>query len=322
MIAEAFGPEVGVARSEELSDGFFNAAFRLLLTDGRDVVLKASPPPEAALLTYERDIMRAEVEYFNAAAAADGVPLPELVHAGLDRTIIDGDYVVLSAVPGVTWNSVRETLAEPQAAALRRELGGHLARLHRIGNPRRTFGYPAVPELSAPTWPDAFAAMLGALVDDADRYGVTLPVSGEDLRAAVRRNADALAAITAPALVHFDLWPGNILISVPETAAPPRINGLIDGERVIWGDPLMEFVGADVFGRADRDPDIRAGYLGAGGTIADDAPAQRRLVLYHLYMQLLLLVETAPRGYTDQAYLTFVASECPKRILAAVQELG
>lgn len=304
-----------------MGDGFFNAAFRLLLTDGRDVVLKASPPPGAALLTYENDIMRAEVEFFRAAAAAD-VPLPEVLHAGLDRTVIDGDYVVLSVVDGISWNSVRDALDARHAAALRRELGGHLARLHRIGNPKGGFGYPAVPELSALTWPEAFSAMLGALVDDADRYGVTLPVAGAELRDVVRRNASALAEIDAPALVHFDLWPGNILISPPDQGAGPRINGLIDGERVIWGDPLMEFIGADVFGRADLDPDIRAGYLDAGGAIAEDEPARRRLALYHLYMQLLLLVEMAPRGYSDQDYVAFISSECPKRILAAVAELG
>ena len=321
LIADAFGADVGIAKCEELGDGFFNAAFRLLLTDGRDVVIKASPPPAVAVLTYESDIMRAEVEFFRAAAAA-GVPLPGVLHAGLDRTVIDGDYVVLSVVEGVTWHTVRDSLDASQTSALRRELGHCLARLHRIGNPKGLFGYPAVPALSAPAWPEAFAAMLGALVDDADRFGVALPVPGEELRAAVRRNADALAEIAAPALVHFDLWPGNILISPPDPTAVPRINGLIDGERVIWGDPLMEFVGADVYGRADLDPDIRAGYLEAGGVIAEDDSGRRRLALYHLYMQLLLLIELAPRGYDDRQYIEWVSSESPKRILAALDELS
>jgi aminoglycoside phosphotransferase (APT) family kinase protein len=320
LIAGAFGPQVGITDRRELSDGFFNAAFRLLLTDGRDVVLKASPPPGAALLTYERDIMRAEVEFFEAAAVT-GVPLPELLHAGFDRRVIDGDYVVLSAVAGVTWDSVRGELEESSTAALRRELGGYLARLHRVSNPRGRFGYPAVPELSAPTWPEAFAAMLGALVDDAERYGVALPVSGDELLNVVRRHVPVLAGVVTPALVHFDLWPGNILITPPTADTPPRINGLIDGERVIWGDPLMEFVGVDVFGRADRDPDLRAGYLDADGTIVDGELGQRRLALYHLYMQLLLLIEVAPRGYTDPGYVGYVSSECPKRILAAMAEL-
>jgi aminoglycoside phosphotransferase (APT) family kinase protein len=321
LIAEAFGPQTGITDCRELGEGFFNAAFRLLLTDGRDVVLKASPPPGAALLTYERDIMRAEVEFFGRAAAT-GVPQPELLYAGFERTVIDGDFIVLSALGGVTWDSVRADLDDSQATALRREAGGHLARLHRVLNQGGSFGYPAASELSAPAWPDAFAVMLSALVDDADRYGVGLPVSGGELRETVRRHADALAAVTDPALVHFDLWPGNILITPPEGGTPPRISGLIDGERMIWGDPLMEFVGVDVFGRADRDLDLLAGYLGAGGLIADEDGSRRRLALYHLYMQLLLLIEVVPRGYSDAGYVGFIGSECPKRIVAAVEELG
>ena len=196
---------------------------------------------------------------------------------------------------------------------MQRELGGYLARLHRIGNPRALFGYPAVPQLSAPTWPDAFAAMLGALIDDANRYRVALPAADGELRAAVQRNTSALAAITTPALIHFDLWPGNILISPPDQPTAPRINGLIDGERVIWGDPLMEFVGMDVFGRADHDPDLRTGYTEAGGTIADDVQARRRLALYHLYMQLLLLIEIdATRLQRPGATWRLVGRECPQ----------
>ena len=321
LIGHAFGPQAGIAGCLELGDGFFNTAFRLQLDDGRDIVLKVSPPADAALLTYERDIMRAEIEFFRAAAVT-GVPLPQLLHAGLDRAVIDGDYIVLSAIDGATWSSRHEDLDPAQNAALRRQLGGYLARLHEVRNPKGLFGYPAVPELSAPSWPEAFGAMLSALIDDAHRYGVTLPVSDERLREAVERGADALGEIRDPVLVHFDLWPGNIMITRSAAAGAHHINGLIDGERVIWGDPLMEFVGMDVFGRAERDPSLRAGYLDAGGTIAVDDAACRRLALYHLYMHLLLLIEMAPRGYTDPNYVAHMSEQCPLRIQAAIAELG
>jgi aminoglycoside phosphotransferase (APT) family kinase protein len=321
LVADAFGAHVGIVGCRELGDGFFNAAYRLQLTDGQDVVLKVSPPPGAALLTYERDIMCAEVEFFRAAATT-GVPLPRLLHAGVDRSVIDGDYIVLSAIEGATWNSVHNDLDDAQSAALRRQLGGHIARLHRISNPKGLFGYPALPELSAPTWPDAFAAMLDALIDDAQRYGVELPGPDGRLREAVRRGTDDLAEVTTPALVHFDLWPGNVMIDNWAAGGAPRITGVIDGERAIWGDPLMEFVGIDVFGRAERDEALRAGYIALAGTIADDAAAERRLALYSLYMHLLLLIEMAPRGYTDAGYVGYINAQSPQRIHAALSVLG
>jgi aminoglycoside phosphotransferase (APT) family kinase protein len=189
-----------------------------------------------------------------------------------------------------------------------------------------------VDELSGSTWPDAFAAMIGAILDDADRFDAPLPLPSADVREVARRHADALAAVEEPRLVHFDLWPGNVMITGHEEAgqaadataaatATPNISGLIDGERMIWGDPLMEFVGMAVFGRADQDEHVRAGYLAAGGDIDDSEAAERRMTLYHLYMQVLLLTEMGPRGYTDPQYLEHFGRECPKRIFEAVDKL-
>lgn len=321
MIREAFGPAARIARCAELDEGFFNTAFRVVLDDGRDVVLKISPPPGAALLTYERDIMRAEAVFFREAAAA-GVPLPQVLYEGFGRTSLDGDFLVLSTLDGVTWHACQGELAEQDKAALHADLGGIVARLHTTTNAAGLFGYPAVPELSARTWPEAFAAMLDALLHDARRFDVALPLPARRLTDLVLDNSGCLAEITEPALVHFDLWPGNVFVSAPGGGTPRRITGLIDGERAIWGDPLMEFVGMDVFGRADRHPDVVAGYLGAGGRIGRDEAADRRLALYHLYMHLLLLIEMTPRGYTDPAYLEWFTGECPKRVLAAAERLS
>ncbi|HZP50216.1 aminoglycoside phosphotransferase family protein [Actinocrinis sp.] len=331
LISAAFGPETGIAAAKEINEGFFNAAFRVTLTDGREVVLKASPEPRIPLLTYERDIMRGEAEFFRAAADG-GVLVPEVLCANFEREVIDGDFIVMSAVDGVTWYSVEQRLDEGAKAELKRQLGGIAAQLHRVTHPRGRFGYPAVDELSGSTWPEAFAAMIGAVLDDADRFNAPLPLPSSQVRKAAARHADALAAIKAPALVHFDLWPGNVMITGHEAAdgdatgnanaAASRISGLIDGERMIWGDPLMEFVGMAVFGRADQDEHVRAGYLAAGGAIDDGEAAERRMTLYHLYMQVLLLTEMGPRGYTDPEYLKHFGQECPKRIFEAVNKLS
>jgi aminoglycoside phosphotransferase (APT) family kinase protein len=316
LIHDAFGPDAAIARSVELTDGFFNVAFRVLLADGRDVVLKASPTPDTPLLFYERDLMRAEAEFFRAARVA-GVPLPELLHEGFNRTLIDGDFLVLSALDGIAWSSVRDELGETRNAALRHELGGIAARLHAVTRPDGRFGYPAAPDLTATTWPGAFAVMLDALIDDAVRYGTALPVPAAELRRVAERHADALAEVTVPSLVHMDLWPGNVFVTNRS-----RVSGLIDGERMVWGDPLLEFVGMDVFGRADRDEAVTAGYLAAGGRIDRGDGARRRLTLYYLYMQLLLLTEMGPRGYTDPDYIEFCGRECPARVRAALAELA
>ena len=73
------------------------------------------------------------------------------------------------------------------------------------------------------------------------------------MRAAVlRAAAPALDEVTVPALVHFDLWPGNILVDRPADG-PARIGGLIDGERMFWGDPLADLVSLALLDDIRRD---------------------------------------------------------------------
>lgn len=59
-----------VREAVELADGFANAVWRLHLDDGRQVVLKLSPPPDLDQLTYERDLLRMEAAACSHAAAA------------------------------------------------------------------------------------------------------------------------------------------------------------------------------------------------------------------------------------------------------------
>ena len=61
--------------SAELTDGFANAVWRLTLEDGREVVLKLSPPPELEQLRYERNLLRTEAMVYDLAGPA-GVPIP------------------------------------------------------------------------------------------------------------------------------------------------------------------------------------------------------------------------------------------------------
>ena len=129
--------------------------------------------------------------------------------------------------------------------------------------------------------------MIGALLDDAARFEVPLPFAREDVTAALAAAAPALDEVTRPALVHFDAWSGNVLVS------DGRLSGVIDGERSFYGDPLAEWAML-AFGREPADrPALVAGY---GGLELDEA-ARMRLDLYRLYLFAIVLVEEAPRRY-------------------------
>ncbi|MFG2271174.1 phosphotransferase family protein [Streptomyces chartreusis] len=283
----------GCRLEAELTDGWFNTAYRVRLDDGRRAVVKVAPLPDTSVLRYERGILATEAMVYRRIARlpGGGVPTPELLHAG-------EEFIAVSVLDGTPWDKADDGLPASTRRALRRELGAVAARLHTLAPEDGRFGYPAAESaLSAPDWRTAFTAMVDALLDDAERWRSPLGVPPADIRTLLAEGADALDEVTEPRLVHSDLWPGNIFIDAGGGDRRPRITGLIDHERAFWGDPAAELVSLAYGGPTGPDSDLVAGYTEAGGTL-DFTPALRhRLALYHLYLGLLLVVECGPRGY-------------------------
>ncbi|WP_103354109.1 phosphotransferase family protein [Amycolatopsis sp. CA-128772] len=286
LTAAGIDPATVVA-AEDLGGGTYNRAVRIRLADGRRLVLKIAP--SAPGLSYEHDLLATEAEYYRLASG----PLPSVVGAG-------PGFLLMTEVPGEPWN--RTPGAGPH---LRAELGAIVARLHETTGPG--FGYLQDP--LHPTWFSAFTAMVDAILADAVRYRVRLPRPAAEIAHLVRRHEPLLASVTTPVLVHFDLWPGNILVR------DGRVSGIIDAERAFWGDPVAEFVSLTLF--HDLDAPLLAGY----GAAAFDAPARRRLTLYRVYLGLIMLVEMVPRQDTDAARERFVSAWLTENLDAAQRAL-
>jgi aminoglycoside phosphotransferase (APT) family kinase protein len=284
ILAAAGRPPGAIRSYTRLGDANYNTAYRIRLTDGTGLVLKIAPDPGVPALAYERDIMRTEELFYRAAAAA--VPVPAVVRADFSRHLIGNDYLLMSELPGASWAAQRERITGPDRDRLRGRLGAVTAALHGVTG--RSFGYPQ--DKPFPTWRAAFTGMVDALCADALRFDVPLPEPVGRVRAAVARHLYLLDEVTTPALVHFDLWAGNILVH------DGRLTGLVDGERAFWGDPLAELASVALFGDIEQDPPFVTGYRSAGGRLDFDDRTRRRLALYQAYLYLIMLVEWVPRG--------------------------
>lgn len=298
-------PPEHLAHLRPLSGGTYNTVEELLLTDGRRYVLKVPPASTVPGLTYEGDLLVSEAEFYRAAAKAD-VRAPQVV--------VMGGHLLMTACPGDPWNG---SLTDTERTVLRTELGRQVARLHTMTGPG--FGYPsgALGPL-APDWRTAFTGMLDAVLDDARRYGARLPRPADDVARTLRAGYDALDEVTVPCLVHFDLWQGNILVD--RASGEARIGGLIDGERMFWGDPLADFVSLALLGDIRTDEAFLAGYREAGGRADFDVPARLRLALYRSYLYLIMLTETVPRA-VDAAQDRWVQETVAPELVAGLAEI-
>ncbi|MFG1806755.1 phosphotransferase family protein [Streptomyces sp. NPDC049040] len=314
LLARAgIGPGQVVSRAV-LTGGTYNALHRVDLADGTELVLKVPPPAGNPRLRYEAELLHGEALFHRSAGDA-GVPAPRVVHAEWSESAEAAPFLLMTRVPGVSWADSAAAMAAGERDRLREELGVLVGRLHAVRGP--AFGYPA--QSVAPMgdrWAPAFAAMTGAVLDDAAAFGSWLPRPAGAIRAALAEGAAALDEVAEPALVHFDLWPGNILLDGPQGAR--TIGGLIDGERMFWGDPLADFASLSLLlGDAEDDPAFLAGYGSAGGTTFFDAAARVRLALYRSYLYLIMLTEVVPRR-TEGEHLAWVRDFTAPRLTAAL----
>ncbi|HYN94200.1 MAG TPA: phosphotransferase [Pilimelia sp.] len=303
LAAASFGPGTGVVECAELSGGGFAAVWRALLTDGRAVVLKVAPLPAVPLLRYERGLAAAEAAYCRLiGAAAPGLPVPALLHHGADPAVCDSEWLFTTLLPGTALTELAQADPGLADAPVRWQLGAAAARQHRITGP--AFGYSGDRPRDA-SWAAAFTAMVEDLLADADTWGVRLPVPAGRIRDLVARHAAALAAVRRPALVHFDLWDGNVLAAPAGAAGALGLTGLVDGERSLFADPLMDFTAAALFRRIEDEPDhpfLRGYAEESGHPPALDVAALRRLALYRLHLYLLMIVEMPSRGMLGAAH--------------------
>ncbi|MEH1165181.1 aminoglycoside phosphotransferase family protein [Micromonospora sp. CPCC 205539] len=301
LLRASFGSRTGVRDAGPLTGGGYATVWWALLEDGRRVVLKLAPPPGLRLLRYERGLCSAEARYFRLVGErAPAVPVPPVLHHGTDPAY--GEWLVTGLLPGRSLRELAESGVAVDDGPARYDLGVALAALHRITGDR--FGYDDGDRASGSTWREAFTAMLDALLADAADWGVALPVAPDRLRTLVGRHADVLDEVRRPALLHFDCWDGNVL-TAPGPDGRLRLCGLVDGERFLHGDPLLDLVPPLLYRRVEDDPEhpLLRGYRAATAEpLVLDAAARRRLGLYRLHLYLLMTVEMPSRGMTVHSH--------------------
>jgi aminoglycoside phosphotransferase (APT) family kinase protein len=279
------GP-VDVVAHEEFKDGFFNAAHALELADGRHVVVKVAPDKDLKLLRYEVDLMATEIECFERGLAA-GVPMPAL-HYGDP----EGGVMIIDRLKGTVLPKARDEISKEDMLAVRHEIGALSARFATVTGER--FGYPRKSGRTvADTWSESFQAMIADVLADIAESDSPLPCPAEDIVKLVAAERDLLDEVTRPALVHFDLWDGNVFVE--RDGSGWRVEAFIDGERALYGDPIAEIVSLEFCGDEERAAAIE-GFLGRQMTTAEE----RRLTLYRIYLMLILVAECAVRGFDEE----------------------
>lgn len=257
--------------------GRHNSSYWVDSNRGR-FVLRIAPPDEAGFLFYERRMMRQEPELHALIRARTTIPVAGIVGYNFERNLIDRDYLLMSALPGVPLSEA-QGLAGTRAQRGLRQVGEQLQQLHRLTAPeclgREEYGYlgshrPMKPQ---PTWPAAFEVMWRKLIDDVVACGSYTAAEARAMLELFDRYREHFERPVLSTLLHMDVWSENILVD-----SSGNVTGLVDFDRALWGDVEIEYAVLDYCGISE--PPFWQGY---GRERELSPPALIRRQFYLLY---------------------------------------
>jgi len=289
----------------ELTEGWFNAAYAVRLSDGREVILKIAPPRDAEVMTYEQDIMATEVAAMRLVSQNQAIPVPEIFYYDTARDVCDSDYFFMEKLSGELLEHVKDSLAPEIRTKIERRIGEIVREIN--GFTGEYFGYPGNSDLQAESWKAAFIKICDSVLEDGRRKNVDYGFEVGEIRDAILKHAPTLEAVSTPRLVHWDAWDLNFFVQDGE------ITGLLDFERALWGDPLMEAqFRALAFGGVSES---MQGYGKTTFTHKED----ERCHLYTLHLALVMKTECAYRHY-DTDFVSNAATQLMVPTMAWLRE--
>lgn len=289
-MAKAAFPEREKPQITELTEGMCNAAYRLQYEDGFSTVLKIASPDREGFMSNEINLMEAEVRAMELVAEKTDIKVARVYRYDTTRELCAGDYFFMENMEGASWNFVKATLDEETNSALRMEVGKLQSKLSKVQGEK--FGLLGDDSHKFDTLYDFVYFLIKNVLDDAEKRNVIIGVPKERILTKLEQDRDIFGEVKVPSLVHWDMWEGNIFVK------NGHVSGIIDWERAMWGEPLMD----DRFRFHNRHEDFLKGF----GIKELSASQLRRICWYDILLYLTMMTEVTYRGYEDDGQYRWV----------------
>lgn len=284
MAAAAF-PERQLQTVTELTEGMCNAAYRIGFTDGGESILKIAAAHSEGLMTNEVNLMDAEVKAMRIVEDSNLVKVARVQYYDTSKALCSGNYFFMEALPGQSCFAIRDKLTEEELGVIHYETGLIARRLTGLKGNR--FGLLADEAHQYTGLYDFVHYLIANVLADAEKKDIVLGVSADEILTRLAADRAAFDAVTQPALVHWDMWDGNIFVK------DGHISGIIDWERALWGEAFMD----DRFRRHTRNAEFLKGY----GQETFTSREMKRINWYDIFLYLTMMTEGAYRGYEDDS---------------------
>lgn len=317
-----FGTELQVLTVTELTEGWFNAVYIVSFSkpvagNFQEVVLKTGVESGKYVLTYEKDLMRAELKVYELLSPTK-VPVPRILVKDLSRSLLDCDYFIMEKLQGDNWGKLDSRITPENNEKLISQVAGYMAEFHNIS--QGYFGYVKEdPAFRHTSWRSAFSSMVHMTIADGRKNAVALDYAA--VLSAFSPLWELLDEVKEPALVNFDMWKKNIMLR--EVQGEYKIDGIIDHERAFFGDPCAEFIAANtICTDVSSCTNFQAHYSAVSGKpFLYTKHHHIRLQMYQIYLTLLMGTEVYRYDEKDTADMLDMCSMRLKKYLEVLKQL-
>ena len=284
-LADAAFPGCTVRTIEEMDAGLCNALYCLTFDDGRKTVLKVSSPGMHGKATNEQWLMQTEIAAMKLVEAYPDIPAPKVLYCDDSMTRCSGIYFFMEYAEGELMSRLKDA-PDDVKKHLQYRMGEIVRRIGEIKND--TFGILAS-GIEFDSLYGVVHQLISNVIGDIVSSGEDPDFPAEEILAQLKADKPYFDEVKTPSLVHFDVWSNNIIVRNNE------ITAILDWERALWGEPLME----DRFRDYGMNPDYLAGF----GQTEFTPSEQRRLIWYNIWINLAFMNERFTRGYmTEEQY--------------------
>ncbi len=282
MALRAF-PGKQMEEAVELTEGMCNTAYLVSFTDKSRYILKIAAAGNRGRMSNEANLMEAEVRAMQIVHKTGAVKAAKVLYYDTSNEICDGHYFFMEKLEGQSCSSVMDSFSDEEKAVIHFEIGQAEREITSILGVH--FGLLGD---DSHYYQDLFSfvyQLISNVLSDAKRKQVDIVVSAEKILEMLKRDGAVFGQVTQPVLVHWDMWEGNIFVK------EKHVSGIIDWERAMWGEALMD----DRFRRHTRNADFLKGFGKETFTEAE----MRRIYWYDILLYLTMMTEGAYREYED-----------------------
>ncbi len=221
-------------------DGEYNSVYSVN-ADKKEYAIKIAPAPDCDVLTYEKNMMSAELYWYEELSKNTDICAPEIIYKDCSRELIGTDWFIMEKVSG---NALRHCkLQGSEKTESENALIEMLVKMHSVKGEK--FGYPEGDKFD--NWYLALKSMINNLISDCAQKGYKCK-HGERVLKLLEKHKAVFMDVEC-VMVNYDLHTGNVIYN-PENSKGKY--WIVDLERGFWGDRVFDFIYFDMYNPMEK----------------------------------------------------------------------